>query len=555
MKIYKERVVILDVTPEDSSYYYSELRGEEYYLVEFTLTEYKDIPFGSYITNENVVNYFLHESPNVTQVNGSAYRYKVRFEGYYHMLKKCVMRNNVDKRISFILTATPREHLQMILEPLQLRYDTLSTYPNWWKINDSSIDSEDAITISYDELNCWEALQLLASELDVDFEFKHEGAKTITHADKKEVCYVYSVLLKKLEHNYSSPLVLEYGKGKGFKGNVERIADENSAPIGIARIKASNVNAFSETSDQLLLPKRDGAFDDIPSEFDGQYFDGGFDSGNYDEDKGRKFTIGEDLLSVRFNDSSNTTEGVIDCTDIYPTVTLEVFNCTDGGNIVKIESVDSRSFEQISGKELKIIFQTGMLAGKEFACKYNQTNDVYEIEKVYVDGYLMPDDNYMPIKGDKFILHNIIFLPGAIKPEDNYYKVTIWGKARIELLRKALKGLIEREKPQYSYRGEIDDLWLKNLTKTEQEKLKCGGCVKYKAFGDEPLLRIEAIKRGVNNPYKVELTFSNKASVKPRYSVRLLESASLAQLADNRDNNFRTQTINSINSLKNTPKE
>ena len=111
--------------------------------------------------------------------------------------------------------------------------------------------------------------------------------------------------------------------------------------------------------------------------FDGQYFEdeNGFNSGN-----ARHYKTDNLGLSIRRSDKqlSSLAEDSLDCSEIYPkrvglVTRVEVVDETNNFyDIVDYSIPDNLNYEDyiIGGESMSIIFQSGMLAGKEFDVKY-----------------------------------------------------------------------------------------------------------------------------------------------------------------------------------------
>ena len=514
MKIYSNTdELILDVPVTDDSYRYYELGVEDYIECEFYLDELVDIPTGAYIHNDRV--YTLYIAPQVEKLNDHGYRYNARFEGCMAMLKRYIFHNIPDGRVSFSLTATPAEHLQMILDNMNER-DVETSYGEQWRDNDNQCIVADAKTISYDKLNCLEALQLMAAEFETEFEVVRVAKWGFVNNSPAIVDRYYDIVVKKVAYGKDTPLKLSYGKGKGFREDISRVAENESAPVGVMWAKGGdrNINAASYGHTTLQLPAGSYWYADgkLYNELDSHL-----------PANAQLFVVPNGKNYVQRKDSTNAVEACIDCSDIYPHREGKVTKAGVEGNdnayyaIVDDTIPDDLNYDnyKINGQEPTIVFQSGMLAGKEFRINgYNHTERKFVIARQAIDGVYMPSDEFPVTAGDKYAIFGIS-VPEAFITE-----------ASRAMLVKAIEELLRVEQPRYLYTGQIDGIWAKNDWTTKRQNLRVGGYIEYDELGAQnTLLRIEAVKEYLNNPYSLELTFGDR-SLKPRYRISTLVSTS-----------------------------
>lgn len=515
MKIYSNTdKLILDVPVTDDSYRYYELGVEDYIECEFHLNELVGIPTGARIGYDGEV-YTLYIAPQVEKLNDHSYRYTARFEGYMGMLKRYIFHNIPDGRVSFSLTATPAEHLKMILDNMNER-DGETSYGKQWRDNDKQCVAADAKTISYDKLNCLEALQLMAAEFETEFEVIRVVKRGFVNDSFVVIDRYYDIVVKKVAYGKDAPLKLSYGKGNGFREDISRVAENESAPVGVMWAKGGdrNINAASYGHTTLQLPA-------------GLY--GYADGKLYNEldihlpANAQLFVVPDGKNYVQRKGSTNAVEACIDCSDIYPHREGEVTKAGVEGNdnayyaIVDDTIPDDLNYDdyKINGQEPTIVFQSGMLAGKEFRINgYNHTYRKFVIAQQAIDGVYMPSDEFPVTAGDKYAIYGIS-VPEAFITE-----------ASRAMLVKAIEELLRVEQPRYLYTGQIDGIWAKNDWTTKRQNLRVGGYIEYDELGAQnTLLRIEAVKEYLNNPYSLELTFGDR-SLKPRYRISTLVSTS-----------------------------
>lgn len=519
----KNGVVFLDTVVDDSSFLYNEICGSEYVRLDFSLTEYDEIPLGAYIIHRDV-QYTLHEAPTIKMVSEEEYKITATFEAPAKQLELYSLRNHVDKRVDFMLTAKPAEHVGMVLEALRVRDKA-------WALGNCIDAAEKTITYSY--VSCMEALQMIADAFDTEWEI-------IDH----------TINLGKVEHLKDAPLRLSYGKDFGLNPGVGR------ANLGEARISAvypqgtdRNINASTYGNPTLLLPKNQIIG------YDGYRFDNEL---GYDKAKAVLYSSdawGTCVFSA--SASGVEAEGALDCTEIYPqregTVTNVVVRNADS-NLYDIQDntiPNSLDYQAaiIPGNELTIVFQTGMLAGKEFGASYihngatDSTKRLFQIRPQEYDGVMMPGGNYIPQIEDKYAVFGVA-LPESYLADNDTKTGASW-----DMLRKCVKHLYEAEKPQYSFTGELSSKWLRQEISRVSPYLRIGAVISFGRVAFQPeavLVRIESIKQYINTPYSVELTLGDRVIPAPyKITRKTVESRRTVEVK-----RIASQTAMQLNAVK-----
>jgi hypothetical protein len=501
MTIYKaDGTILLTIDVDDKSYCYKEVQGDNYLTLYFNLVTYIEIPVGSYCEFGGEV--YTLERPHDFKINNSEnHEYTVIMYSPAAKLGKYKMREVVYAsstgvfggtfRLKFSLTAQPQEHLQMIVDNLNLRDGK-----GVWSIGECIKGTEK--TISYNHIYCLAGLTTLAEQYDTEYEV---------------IGRVIS--LHKVEYNKSNPLPLSYGQGNGFTSEIERKNYDNSIATDVLFSEGGdqNIDKSKYGSQELLLPKGQKI------KYDGNKFEDeqGFISAN-----AREYYTDDSGFSVRRtgNSSSLNNEDSIDCTEIYPkrvgTVSQAVVVNADKNlyDIVDSSIPDSLDYSKylIAGENMTIIFQSGMLAGKEFDVQYHhaavssKAAKRFEIVSQEIDGETMPNSIYAPAIGDKYAVFHCA-LPDAYICDNATKTGASW-----DMFRKCVKFLYEHENQQFSFTGNLDGIWAKNDWKNIGGKIKLGG---YVSFSDPQaqitpvLARIISIKQYINNPESPDIQISN----------------------------------------------
>lgn len=492
----------IDLSVSDESYRYRELQGEDYVQLEFSCAEPIELPLMSYIYVD-YVPYKLLDKPKITKVHSRNYEYVARFESPQSMLKLYRFRNTVDRRLSFPLTAKPHEHLEMLIAQLEVR-------DSMWRLGEC-IDAP-AKTINYDYLTCYEALELMASIFETEWEVV-DGA----------------ISLHKVEYDMDNPLALSYGKDKGLLPGVERANLGSEKPLLTICPQGGerNIDPSKYGSKTLRLPQLQSI------KYDGRHFE---DEPSYDDAKGVEYATDEDGTFVRrFIPTHNLAEGVLDCTEIYPhregvvSVVIARDAAQNFYDIADKNIPDSLDYEdyRIVGEDMTIVFQTGMLAGKEFVVTHYAHNAVgnlparrFEIEPREYDGMIMPGGDFKPAVGDKYAIFGTA-LPSAYIADNTTKSGAAW-----DMFRKCVKYLYDNEKPAYTFTGKLDPMFVKRHSL--YDKLRVGAYISFSDANFQPeamLMRVASVKDYINNPANIEVSIKEKAFA-PTSHVRQLERSS-----------------------------
>ena len=481
MKIYNGDIEVLDVICDDASYVSNAIMGEHQAVIKFSLSEYIALPMMSFVTI-NGVRYVLYEPPVVKKVNSRNYEYTVTMRAESEAAKRWKLRNLVDGRLEFSMTAKPHEFVELIIGNLNLRDEG-------WTAGEC-IDAIEA-TISFSHNNCLEALQQIANTFNTEYEI---AGKTIH--------------LRKVEYFKDEPLHLSYGKGNGLLPNITRSNYEESQ-IGVLYVQGGdrNIDRSRYEASTLHLPKggRIG--------YDGTHYE---DEDGYSPDAARIYQAdAAGMFITNAAGASTDEEDSIDCSSIYPKRVGEVsaLVVVDADrnlfDIIDDTIPDALDYEEclIAGQSLTVIFQSGMLAGKEFEAKYIHADRRFEIVPQEIDGIVMPGSDYIPQSGDRYAVFGCM-LPDAYINDESTKTGAEW-----DMMREAVKVLYEREDARFTINANLDGIWSKKNWETVGEKIRIGG---YISFTDESmaseglLIRITSIKTYINKPHSPIIELSNK---------------------------------------------
>ena len=526
---------IISVKVDDSSYKYEEIMGDCNVYLEFALTEHVEIEPGSYILFEGV-RYELLTRENVTIQHNRNYEYKATFSGPQARFGRYTMYNTIDGRLKYDMIGKPLDHLTMVVANLNMRE------PSTWAVGDY-IDKPEAL-VSYNKTSVKAALDAIAEAFDTEWSVEVSGGG-------------YVINLKKLEFNKDNPVALKYGKNQGFKpgvgrfnygeyGQVEKVwidGGERNLSVGLYGWTSLHFPAsltVSVDKNGKMSYTVDGT----------TYSESGFDSAS-----ALTFVTDEWGSSVKLAAAAaNCIEAPLDLTQFYPkrigTVTgVHYIYKGDYLTYAQISAMQNVNWEEVqvdiddstigtaegsldyskclfsNDEPLTVIFQDGMLAGREFNATFvkaartrtedGQTVTVrpanrFELVRTTIDGVDMPNATFRPNAGsaqDKYIVVN------CYMPDEYICDFANFEGAEIDALREACKFIRENKDPQFTFKGQVDDLYSKRNWLAIGGKLILGGCISFQDDKIQPtavVTRIVGIKTAVNNPYSPEITLSNE---------------------------------------------
>ena len=479
---------VLDVEVDDNSYRNRVIMGDHSLTLYYSLPEHVEIPVGAYCEFQGE-KFTLERPENFKMKHKRLFEYTVIFEAPEAKAKIWKFRNPVDGRLKFSLTAKPIEHLRMFVDNMNRR-DT------GWTVGDC-VDGVET-HIAYDHDFCIKKKKKQASQFNTEYEFVGKR-----------------VSLKKVEYNKSAPLPLSYGRGNGFKSGVGRSNTGDTPPIEILFVQGGtdNIDPSKYGSSELKLPAGQTLA------YDGEHFENeaGFVKAN-----ARNYVVDESGLSIRRYDKqlSSLAEDSLDCSEIYPkrVGTVSSVAVVDAGNnfydIIDTSIPSTLNYEEclIEGETMTIIFQSGMLAGREFEVKYyheavkNKAARRFEIVPAELDGQTMPNATFAPKAGDKYAVFKCM-LPDSYIRDDETKTGASW-----DMFRAAVKYLFDNEEQKFTFTGELDGIWSKKDWLNIGGRIKLGG---YILFSDEQfqkdgvLVRITGVKDYINKPYSPVIELSN----------------------------------------------
>ena len=476
----------IEVLPTDESYRYRSIMGEHTLNLYFALPTYTEIPTGAWCEFQGE-RYTLNQPAKIVKHNTQHFEYTLTMDSEGANLKNYKFRNPNDKTLKFPFTASPRYHVQILV-------DCLNSSPSFgggqgedWQVG-NCIEAPEKL-ISYNHNNCLEALDMIAKAFETEYEII---GKTIH--------------LHKVEYFKNNPLPLQYGKGKGFKTGVSRTTEQSRITRLYVQGGDRNIDRSKYGNKELLLPKSQEYI------YEGVTF--------VSDDKGLSISI-KNPQPPSFGGAGGGAGGGIneqslDLSHIYPSrkgtisAVFEVdkakhfYDFTDTTIPQALNFWDMR----INGEKMLIYFESGMLSGREFEVqKYDHTQKRFQLVPKEEDGTTMPNDIFKPAVGDQYSVYNMQ-MPAAYICDNATKSGASW-----EMMKEASKYLYENRADHFTFTGDLDGIWAKKHWANVGGRLKMGAYIHFSdtEFQRTPVaIRIVGLKEYVNNPYSPQIELSNK---------------------------------------------
>ena len=459
----------IEILPTDESYRYRSIMGEHTLTLYFSLSTYTDIPTGAWCEFANE-RYTLNQPAKIVKHNTRNFEYTLTMDSEGANLKNYKFRNPNDKTLKFPFTASPRYHIQILV-------DCLNMIDSGWQVGNCIEASEKLV--SYNHNNCLEALDMIAKAFETEYEII---GKTIH--------------LHKVEYFKDNPLPLQYGKGKGFKTGVSRNTEQSRITRLYVQGGERNIDRSKYGNKELLLPKSQ------EYTYEGVTF--------VSDDKGLSIVIKNAQNNGFVNEQS------LDLSHIYPkrkgtiSAVFEVDKAKHFYDFTDTSIPQALDFNamQIKGKKMLIYFESGMLSGREFEVqKYDHAQKRFQLVPKEEDGVTMPNDTFKPTIGDQYSVYNMQ-MPNAYISDNATKSGASW-----EMMKEACKYLYENSTDLFTFTGDLDGIWAKKKWANIGGRLKMGAYINFSdtEFQRTPVpIRIIGLKEYVNNPYSPQIELSNK---------------------------------------------
>lgn len=475
----------LEVQPAQGSRAVEQLLQPAFVEAQFALARWVEVPVGAWVELEGR-RYTLYAPAAATRDGATLYDYRARFESDARALEAIVALNPVDGRAAFPLTASPAEHAGLVVENMNARGG------GGWRLGGCVEGAPKEI--SYDGTPCLAALGRIAEAFGTEWQC---DGKVIT--------------IGRVGHGAEDPAPLRYGEG--LKPGLQRtVHSEDGNPVGRLFVQGGerNVSFPDYGKKRLHLPKA------RTIAFDGLHFEGesGFAAARavrYTTDAaGTSVARADALPGVTYREATLALE------ECYPRregtvtgVSADGLDFMDSTIPADLNYRDAR----IGGEKATIIFQSGMLAGREFDIVQTETDLTgydhgarrFQLVPQDEDGVSMPGGVFVPRAGDRYAVFHINMPLRYVRDAEE------------EMLRGAVRYLHPRAGHRFTVRAELDAAWARARWANLGGRLGLGGYVAiedrelFGASGEgRAVLRVVEVSRPLGDPHAPTLTLSNE---------------------------------------------
>lgn len=445
-----------------------------------TTTTAPQIALGNY-TTYNGTRYYVTKEPTVRKEHSQLYTVEVDLERSLGLARITILANPVDHRTTFDYTGTATEHLQLIVDCLNAKYEEVGL--KWTR---GAVHCKDTIKhVKYDGATVLGALQQIRETYETDI-FADGETLSLGQTDDK-----------------TTALPLAYGKGKGLLSGLERHKHTDDTVPTRLYVTGTKRNM---TTGRLTL-ERDVVLAIDPKSGTIERDTGGMTikpdgRTRYRTDKAGQY-IAEWSPTEQFVQWGHRfpTEATYTNEEIYPSHVSTIRSVTKVKDHFEVNSDFDYSKFRIEGEQMQVVFQSGNLAGRDFDAKYMSSTGRLAIAPKEEDDTTLPNDTLCPKVGDQYIVT-------GIKLPDQYIR-----EAERNLTDEALRHLIKLQETRYSYKADIDPVYLHNNHDTIAPQLAVGRYVHLTdpqiTIGD-PYVRIVGKRTYLDRPYTPEIELSNE---------------------------------------------
>ena len=438
------------------------------------------IALGNYTTYGGN-RYYVTKEPTVRKEHSRLYTVEVDLERSLGLARITILDNPVDHRTTFDYTGTATEHLQLIVDCLNAKYEEVGL--KWTR---GAVHCKDTVKhIKYDGATVLGAIQQIRETYETDISVNGE-----------------TLSLGQTDDKTTAP-TLAYGKGKGLLSGLERYKHTDDTVPSRLYVTGTKRNMVKgrltlEKDVVLAVDLKNGAIERQP---------GGMSIKPDERTLYRTDPTGQYIAEWSPTDKfANSwrrfpTEATYTNEEIYPSHVSTIQTVTKVKDHFEVNSDFNYTKLLIDGEQMQVVFQTGNLAGRDFDAKYFASTGRLAIVPKEDDDTTLPNDTLCPKVGDQYIVT-------GIKLPDQYIR-----EAQRKLTDDALRHFIKLQETRYSYKADIDPVYLHNNHDTIAPQLAVGRYVRLTdpqiAIGD-PYVRIVGKRTYLDRPYTPEIELSNE---------------------------------------------
>lgn len=375
----------LAVVVTSSDIYHKELQTSEYVQLDFKLTQLVRLKRGDYIDTEFGRFYITDvNSPQYDPATGS-YKYEQMFHAHWEFWRKRILyySRQQGREKAWKMTQTAAYFMQIVVENLtQAGFGTFT-----YEVDASLTEMK---LVEFDSTDIIEALNKIAETFETEWWIENRTIHLCRCEYGTPLELSVGEALSKIERNQSQDTVyvtrlVAFGGSRNIPQSYRNSEDSDlvreglvekrlKLPVGTPYIDAWEDMQFEDIEEGIIV------LDDIYPR--------------------RVGTVGS-ISTKQYTDRIDNEDG---------TVTERRWNAyrfTDSGIIFSKDYV-------LEGQELRIVFQTGKLAGMDFAVKFNPDAissesdpraQVFEIVRSDDYGVSLPSDSFHPEVGNEYILY------------------------------------------------------------------------------------------------------------------------------------------------------
>lgn len=449
MEIHRNNTVIRNIRPEDNSTQRVVHMGEDVLNLTFRQTTSLDLRINDYVFFDNK-KYKLKKQVNPRKISRHEFEYSCQFFSSQYDLQDALYVLSDSTGVGELddtipLFGTLTFHAEQIVRCAR------EVHPEW-ELGEVE-DFGEGKNIVYNDMDCLQALQHLAEEFNCEYWI----TGTVIHLGKR---------------SEGEPLLFKYGKGNSLY-DLSR-TNQDGRIVTKLLVQGSNRNIDSATYGSATLRLPGGE----------KYVEKNVDK--YGIIMGRqKFSdVYPRLIHRDENDPGSVTEA----------------HFANGIYYIKDEKLNFNPGDcLLPGLSIKVVFQTGQLGGVKVEANWHSDTQEFElIRGDYGLGIDVPGSIFVPAVGDLYLLEDLKMPESYILDAEN------------ELLQKATEAINQICEQKVSYKGTLNYLYFKYLNDT----VNVGRAVQVEdediiGPGERIDLRIQALTRNVNDPFKVDVEISD----------------------------------------------